>query len=49
MDSAAKLKRAQDRILAGRPYAHQLREVMGNLSEQVNRASFPLLTEAGRK
>ena len=43
MVSAAKLKRAQDRILAARPYAHQLREVMGNLSERVNRASHPLL------
>jgi F-type H+-transporting ATPase subunit gamma len=43
MVSAAKLKRAQDRILAARPYAHQLREVMGNLSERVNRSSHPLL------
>ncbi|WNM58994.1 ATP synthase F1 subunit gamma [Candidatus Nitrospira allomarina] len=43
MVSAAKLKRAQDRILAARPYAHQLREVMGHLSERVNRASHPLL------
>lgn len=43
MVSAAKLKRAQDRILAARPYSHQLREVMGNLSERVNRASHPLL------
>jgi F-type H+-transporting ATPase subunit gamma len=42
MVSAAKLKRAQDRILAARPYAHQLRDVMGNLSERVNRASHPL-------
>ncbi len=44
MVAAAKLKRAQDRILAARPYAHQLREVMGNLSERVNRASHPLLS-----
>jgi F-type H+-transporting ATPase subunit gamma len=43
MVSAAKLKRAQDRILAARPYSHQLREVMGNLSDRVNRASHPLL------
>lgn len=43
MVSAAKLKRAQDRILAARPYAHQLRDVMGNLSRRVNRASHPLL------
>jgi len=44
MVAAAKLKRAQDRILAARPYAHQLREVMGNLSQRVNRASHPLLS-----
>jgi F-type H+-transporting ATPase subunit gamma len=43
MVSAAKLKRAQDRILSARPYAHQLREVMSNLSQRVNRASHPLL------
>jgi F-type H+-transporting ATPase subunit gamma len=43
MVSAAKLKRAQDRILAARPYAHQLRDVMGNLSQRVNRSSHPLL------
>ena len=44
MVAAAKLKRSQDRILKARPYAHQLREVMGNLSQRVNRASHPLLS-----
>ena len=44
MVSAAKLKRAQSRILSARPYAHQLREVMSNLSQRVNRASHPLLS-----
>lgn len=43
MVAAAKLKRAQDRILSARPYAHQLRNVMGNLSNRVNRSSHPLL------
>jgi F-type H+-transporting ATPase subunit gamma len=43
MVAAAKLKRAQDRILAARPYAHKLRDVMGNLSQRVNRSSHPLL------
>jgi F-type H+-transporting ATPase subunit gamma len=43
MVAAAKLKRAQDRILAARPYAHKLREVMANLSRRVNRAAHPLL------
>ncbi len=44
MVAAAKLKRAQERILTARPYAHQLREVMSNLSQRVNRASHPLLS-----
>ena len=43
MVSAAKLKRAQDRILSARPYSHKLRDVMGNLSNRVNRSSHPLL------
>lgn len=43
MVAAAKLKRAQDRILSARPYAHKLRDVVGNLSERVNRAAHPLL------
>lgn len=45
MVAAAKLKRAQDRILSSRPYAHKLREVMANLSRRVNRAAHPLLTK----
>ena len=47
MVAASKLKRAQNRILAARPYALQLREVMGNLSQRVNRASHPLLSRRG--
>ncbi len=43
MVAAAKLKRAQDRILAARPYAHKMRGVLGNLSRRVNRAAHPLL------
>jgi F-type H+-transporting ATPase subunit gamma len=43
MVAAAKLKRAQDRILSARPYAHKLRDVMTNLSRRVNRAAHPLL------
>jgi F-type H+-transporting ATPase subunit gamma len=43
MVAAAKLKRAQDRILAARPYAHKMREVLANLSSRVNRAAHPLL------
>jgi F-type H+-transporting ATPase subunit gamma len=43
MVAAAKLKRAQDRILAARPYGHKMREVMANLGRRVNRAAHPLL------
>jgi F-type H+-transporting ATPase subunit gamma len=43
MVAAAKLKRAQDRILTARPYGHKMREVMVNLGRRVNRASHPLL------
>ena len=43
MVAAAKLKRAQDRILAARPYALKMRGVLRNLSRRVNRASHPLL------
>jgi F-type H+-transporting ATPase subunit gamma len=50
MVAAAKLKRSQDRILAARPYAHKMREVLSNLSRRVNRAAHPLLQKrAGRK
>lgn len=43
MVAAAKLKRAQDRIVAARPIAHRLREVIGNLGERTNRSAHPLL------
>ena len=43
MVAAAKLKRAQDRILSARPYAHKLRDVIANLSEHASRTSHPLL------
>ena len=43
MVAAAKLKRTQDRILAARPYAHKMRDVIRNLSRRVNREAHPLL------
>ena len=43
MVAAAKLKRSQDRILAARPYAHKMRDVLSNLSQRVNRSAHPLL------
>jgi len=41
--SAAKLRRAQDRMFDARPYADQLRTVLGNLSARVGDLSHPLL------
>jgi F-type H+-transporting ATPase subunit gamma len=49
MVAAAKLKRSQDRILAARPYAHKMREVLSNLSQRVNRAAHPLLQKRAGK
>ena len=49
MVAAAKLKRAQARILAARPYAHKMRNVLANLSRRVNRASHPLLQKRARE
>ena len=43
MVAAAKLKRAQDRILSARPYALKLRGVVANLGEHASRTSHPLL------
>ncbi len=43
MVAAAKLKRAQDRILASRPYAHKLRDVVSHLAERTSRTSHALL------
>ncbi len=43
MVAAAKLKRAQDRILSSRPYAHQLRDVVRHLAERASPVSHPLL------
>jgi F-type H+-transporting ATPase subunit gamma len=44
MISAARLRRAQDRILAARPYALELRKVIGNLAARAGeRLKHPLL------
>ncbi|NWF74633.1 MAG: ATP synthase F1 subunit gamma [Nitrospirae bacterium] len=43
MVAAAKLKRTQARILAARPYALKMREVIRTLSRRVNREAHPLL------
>src|SRR5436190_2944512 len=41
--SAAKLRRAQERVTSARPYADQLRNVLANLAERVENIAHPLL------
>jgi F-type H+-transporting ATPase subunit gamma len=43
MVSAARLRRAQDRAIAARPYAKALREVLASVSSRVKEAQHPLL------
>ena len=43
MVSAAKLRRAQEAIIAGRPYAEKMQEVLKNLSADAESANNPLL------
>lgn len=43
--AAAKLKRAQDAIIAARPYAHSLERVVGELAAKAGREAHPLLVE----
>ncbi len=45
MVAAARLKRAQDRVQSARPYAEQMRNVMGSLSRAGGDVSHPLLEE----
>ena len=49
MVASAKLKRAQARILAFRPYGLKMREVVANLSRRVNRELHPLLQKRPTK
>jgi len=41
--SAAKLRRSQDRVLSARPYADQLKRVLGNLTARLENVSHSLL------
>ena len=43
MVSAAKLKRAQDAIVAARPYARKMREVVQRLAARAGQDAHPLL------
>src|SRR5258707_13688443 len=42
--AAARLRRAQDRILAARPYARKMREVLSSLASRAHPDRHPLLT-----
>ena len=43
--AAAKLRRAQERILAARPYASKMKEMLGNLVVAADGAAHPLLEQ----
>lgn len=43
MVSAARLRRSQDRIIAARPYAHRMRDVLRSLAGRANPETHPLL------
>jgi F-type H+-transporting ATPase subunit gamma len=47
MVSAAKLRRAQDRMFASRPYAAKLLQVLSSLATRANPENHPLLKEKG--
>ena len=49
MVAAAKLRRAQDRAIAARPYAKLLREVLSSVSARVTEARHPLLAAREEK
>lgn len=44
MVAASKLRRAQERITAARPYAQQMQRVLGSVASRVGAAVHPLLT-----
>src|ERR687885_2884605 len=48
MVSAAKLKRAQDRVVTARPFAHKMTEVLGELAARTDENfHHPLLDQRG--
>lgn len=49
MVAAARLRRAQDRAIAARPYARILREVLSSVSSKVREIQHPLLAEREEK
>lgn len=49
MVAAARLRRAQEQILAARPYAHRMREVLARLASSTDAECHPLLAQRGDK
>ena len=49
MVAAAKLRRAQDRVIAARPYAKALRDVLASVSSRVQEDAHPLLASREEK
>jgi F-type H+-transporting ATPase subunit gamma len=47
--SAARLRKAQDRVVAARPYARQILAVIQSLAARVGERGHPLLAERGNK
>jgi hypothetical protein len=47
MVAAARLRRSQDKILSTRPYALEIRKVIGNLAARAGTAKHPLLAVFG--
>ena len=47
MVAAARLRRAQEQILAARPYAHAMRDVLARLVARTDATQHPLLAERG--
>ena len=45
--SAARLRKAQDRVIAARPYAQQMLAVLNSLATRVRERSHPLLARRG--
>ncbi|MEW5806910.1 MAG: ATP synthase F1 subunit gamma [Acidobacteriota bacterium] len=49
MVSAAKLRRAQEKMFAARPYANMMLEVLNSLAARAHPGSHPLLAQRGEK
>jgi len=49
MVSAVKFRRAQERVIAARPYAYRMAEVISRLAKRTNPEAHPLLTRRARE